>query len=187
MTPGHCAQPAPSGQHCRYPAGRCPFHPAPRHEPDGESEPGAESPDPHRYIHNALTAVIEGKFSPTVIARLVRTLEIANRLGPPPVDDARRAEEISLRGSVMHGMPPLTERQWLLARDLFEPGALHMMALWLKPYDPPPPDWLQDIPNPGEDFFPPISRETFRDHSFDYQPLPASSYSLDPNEPELQL
>lgn len=151
MTPNHCAQTTPSGRPCYHLAARCPFHPIP--EPEPEPEPGAERPDPHRYIHNALQTVVEGKSSPTVIARLVRTLEIANRLGPPPVDHERMADEIVLKGMTMHGFAPITEAQWDLAREMFTPGALHMFATWLAPWHPRPPEWLKDLPNPETDTF----------------------------------
>ncbi len=151
MTPNRCAQTTPSGRLCYHLASRCPFHPAPA--PGPEPETAAERPDPHRYIHNALQAVVEGKSSPTVIARLVRTLEIANRLGPPPLDQDRIADEIALKGMTMHGFAPTTEAQWDLAREMFTPGALHMFATWLAPWHPRPPDWLKDIPNPEDDLF----------------------------------
>ena len=184
MNPDRCAQPTPSGLACQHLAGRCPFHPAPGTAP---AIPPEEPPEPHRYVWDSLNSAIAGRLSPASLRSLVSAFALAERLGPPPADRDRMYDEISLKGNVMHGMPPLTERQWLLARGLFTPGALHMMAHWLKSYDPPPPDWLQDIPNPEEDLFPPVSRETFRDHSFDYQPLPEYASSFDPEEPELQL
>lgn len=151
MTSTPCTQTTPSGRPCRHLAARCPFHPEPGPAP--APEPGAEHPDPHRYIHNALQTVVEGKSSPTVIARLVRTLEIANRLGPPPVDEDQKRAEIALHGMIMAGIAPTTPAQWELARDLYTPGALHMFTTWLAPWHPRPPEWIKDIPNPDDDLF----------------------------------
>jgi hypothetical protein len=177
VTLGHCLETTPSGCPCHHLASRCPFHVT--LEPEAPPEAVAERPDPHRYIHNALQTVIEGKSSPSVIARLVRTLEIANRLGPPPFDAERIADEIVLKGMTMHGFAPTTEAQWALAREMFTPGALHMFATWLAPWDPRPPEWLKDIPNPETDLF-----HTFPQAVRPWDVVGSDNHLVNPNNPE---
>ncbi len=192
MTPNHCNQTTPSGHPCYHLASRCPFHPAPVRAPDDAAEPSAERPNPHRFIFHALQDAVEGKASPASVTRLVKTLAIAHRIGPPPLDADRIADEIALKGMTMHGIPPRTEAQWNLAREMFTGDSLHLFARWLLPFDPPPPEWLKDIPNPEDALFPPISAEVYDAYANGWKtPRAAPSEPLasgfDPNEPPLDF
>ncbi|HML97135.1 MAG TPA: hypothetical protein PKD75_01515 [Tepidiformaceae bacterium] len=191
MTPNPCNQTTPSGNPCHHLAARCPYHPKsqPQPEPGPGPEPATETgaetparperPDPHRFVYQALQDAVEGRASPTAVTRLVKTLEVAHRLGPPPVDEEQMHAEIALRGMIMHGLAPYTTEQWELARDLFTPGALHMFSRWLAPWQPRPPEWLKDIPNPEDDLF----------HSLPDMPRPwdgpgPDNPIIDPTNPE---
>ena len=164
-----CSAATPSGHTCHHLAGRCPFHPVPESTPAPGPEPTAKParPDPHRFIYDALQSVVEGRANPTVINRLVRTLAIASRLGPPPLDRDQEAEEAILLGIVMHGIPPRTEREWELARDTFTAEGLHTLATWLHSAHAPPPAWLADIPDP-------LARSRYRNIDFD----PSDDYQV---------
>lgn len=170
-----CSAATPSGHTCHHLAGRCPFHPVPESTPAPGPEPTAKParPDPHRFIYDALQSVVEGRANPTVVNRLVRTLAIASRIGPPPLDRDRAAEETMILGMAMHGLPPRDEHEWELARGIFTAEGLHSLATWLHASEPPPPAWLADIPDP---------RAGYRYRNSDFTPwtdfqVPLPSYS----------
>jgi len=130
-----CNTTSPSGNPCAHPKAACPLH-----TPESASveplapgdEPQAAKPmrDPRLLGQLAVERVFEENASPLQAARLIRTLRTLHAMGNLPEDEDRILAEVELRGVVMNGFPPRNEKEWALAREVFDDDAIREFHRW---------------------------------------------------------
>ena len=88
----------------------------------------AEARDVHLYTWTIAPAVITGEIPRELAAVAVSACRALIALPEKDSDREEMLREAALIGSVAHGVPPLEEADWDLARDLFDEHTLEQIA-----------------------------------------------------------
>jgi hypothetical protein len=144
-----CNTPTATGP-CNYPADRCPVHAALPGPETVAAEPEFDLRATLEAIHAAISS---GDADPRHVARLVTALERIAELSSELTDE-EKSDQALLRGKILNGIPPETEHEWNIAREIFTDDALLELATW--PNCIPGtffPDWVDAMRDPNDPRF----------------------------------